>query len=80
MRPFQPSSPGPLQGFFLRLRAGRWCDLPVPRAQAAFRVLGFISYNLGGGYVGMNRQELIIMLTVLAVGVCIIVLILLNEL
>jgi len=28
----------------------------------------------------MNRQELIIMLTVLAVGVCIIILILLNEL
>ena len=47
---------------------------------AAFRVSGFISYNLGGGYIGMNRQELIIMLTVLAVGVCIIVLILLKEL
>ena len=29
---------------------------------------------------GMNRQELIIMLTVLVVGVCIIVLILLNGL
>ena len=46
----------------------------------AFRVWGFILYNLSGGYVGMNRQELIIMLTVLAVGVCIIVLILANEL
>ncbi len=30
--------------------------------------------------MGMNRQELIIMLTVLAVGVCIIILILLNGL
>jgi hypothetical protein len=31
------------------------------------------------GILGMNREELIIMLTVLAVGVCIIVLILLNQ-
>ena len=47
---------------------------------AGFRVVDFILYNLIGGYTGMNRQELIIMLTVLAVGVCIIVLILLNGL
>jgi len=30
------------------------------------------------GYRSMNRSELIIMLTVLAVGVCIIIMILLN--
>jgi hypothetical protein len=47
---------------------------------AGFRVVEFILYNLEGGYAGMNRQELIIMLAVLAVGVCIIVLILLNGL
>jgi hypothetical protein len=47
---------------------------------AVFRLFRFILYNLEGGYMGMNRQELIIMLTVLAVGVCIIILILLNGL
>ena len=47
---------------------------------AGFRVFDFILYNLMGGYAGMNRQELIIMLAVLAVGVCIIILILLNGL
>ncbi len=45
---------------------------------ALFRTPDFILYILSGGYVGMNRQELIIMLTVLAVGVCIIILVLLN--
>ena len=37
----------------------------------------FLFYNLEGGYTSMNRYELIIMLTILALGVCIIILILL---
>ena len=80
MTPFQPSSPGPFQGFFLRPQAASSRRIPESGAHGAFRVSGFISYNLSGGYVGMNRQELIIMLTVVAVGVCIIILILVNEL
>ena len=46
--------------------------------QIEFRVFVSISYNLNGEHRSMNRSELIIMLTVLAVGVCIIILILLN--
>jgi hypothetical protein len=37
-------------------------------------------YNLKGGYTVMNRYELIIMLTVLGVGMCLIILILLRGL
>lgn len=39
-----------------------------------FRVIPFIFYNLIGGYKGMSRQELIIMLAILLVGVCLIAL------
>ena len=60
---------------FIRIELKFSCAFP-----AGFRVVDFILYNLMGGYTGMNRQELIIMLTVLAVGVCIIILILLNGL
>lgn len=63
------------EGIYLQFGIRAFCVL-----LAVFRASSFISYNLNGGYPGMNRQELIIMLTVLVVGVCIIILILLNGL
>jgi hypothetical protein len=47
---------------------------------AVFCIPHLTFYNLKGGYTIMNRYELIIMLTVLGVGVCLIILILLRGL
>ena len=44
---------------------------------AVFFVACFIYYNLIGWFTAMNRSELIIMLTILAVGVCVIIIIIL---
>ena len=48
--------------------------------EAVFCISDLTFYNLKGGYIAMNQYELIIMLTVLGVGVCLIILILLLGL